>query len=106
MRAAGQRLPERPGADAENQQERGAGAPVADQPGFPALPAVLLQVLPVAEGESGSAWQRFPADPAPRIPWGGSEPAGCAGSRCRVAGVQSALNSQPGIPVTVPASTL
>lgn len=75
--------PGAPGADAENQQERGPGCPVADQPDFSALPALLLQVLPVAEGEKGSAlpgaWLRVPAqrcvgvNPAPGIPWSGSE---------------------------------
>lgn len=41
-----------PGTDAEGQQERGAGCAEPDQPGVPPLPAVLLQVLPVAEGKS------------------------------------------------------
>lgn len=93
MRAAGQRLPERRGADAENQQERGAGAPLADQPGFPALPAVLLQVLPVAEGERRKRAARGSLE---RL-------RGRAGSpgRCPVAGLQSGLGSQPGIRVTV-----
>lgn len=81
-------LPERPGADAENQQERGPGSPVAHQPGFPALPAVLLQVLPVAEGERGerAARPRFPAErregraviPPPEFP-GAARSAGRAG---------------------------
>lgn len=95
MRAAGQRLPERPGADAENQQERGPGAPVADQPGFPALPAVLLQVLPVAEGKARErAAPRLAAFPRAERCMGVSvcagilppEFPGAAGNACRVGG--------------------
>lgn len=39
-----------PKTNAENQQERGPGAALSDQSGFPPLPAVLLQVLLIAQG--------------------------------------------------------
>lgn len=114
--------PGAPGADAENQQERGPGSPVADQPDFPALPALLLQVLPVAEGERGSAlssaWLRVPAErcvgvnPAPGIPWSGSECLQCgrgAGGEPRPVScgrVPSGLGCQRSIQVSVSARAI